>query len=211
MSATVDALLKRSFDFVASVMALVILFPAFILIAILIKATSRGPVFYRGVRTGRNGREFRVFKFRTMVKDAESLGGPSTGLADPRVTAVGSVLRKFKLDELPNLLNVALGQMSLVGPRPEVPRYTALYAGDEKLILTVRPGITDLSSVRYIDLASHIGSTNVDENFEKHVLPEKNRLRVEYVKTRSFVGDLKIIAATFHHLIFRGSRKHAIR
>ncbi len=197
----IDRVAKRAFDFLCSIVGLAILWPFFLVIAVAIKVNSPGPVFYRGVRTGRYGRQFRIFKFRTMVFNAESIGGPSTGMGDPRVTSLGRVLRKYKIDELPNLINVALGQMSLVGPRPEVPRYTALYSGDEELILTVRPGITDLSSVRFIDLAKHIGDSNVDETFEQYVLPEKNRLRVEYVKTRSFMGDLAIIGRTLAGLL----------
>lgn len=207
----IDLFAKRCFDFVTSLIGLVALSPLLLVVAIAIKLDSPGPVFYRGIRTGRGGKEFRVFKFRTMVLDAESLGGPSTGASDPRVTRVGAVLRKYKIDELPNLLNVLIGQMSLVGPRPEVPQYTALYSGEERLILSVRPGITDLSSIRFIDLQSHIGSENVDENFENHVLPEKNRLRVEYVKSRSFFGDLDILLRTFAHLVVPGAGKHGVR
>jgi lipopolysaccharide/colanic/teichoic acid biosynthesis glycosyltransferase len=116
------------------------------------------------------------------------------------VTRFGVFLRRFKLDELPNLVCVLLGQMSIVGPRPEVPQYTSLYQGDEKLILTVRPGITDLSSLRFIDLASHIGAENVDEAFETRVLPIKNQLRVQYVKQWSFWTDMKIIGSTLARL-----------
>jgi lipopolysaccharide/colanic/teichoic acid biosynthesis glycosyltransferase len=207
---SVGLFFKRLFDVLVAAFALVILFPILAIVALFVKATSSGPVFYRGVRTGRDGKPFRVFKYRTMVQDAEMLGGPSTGLHDPRVTGIGRVLRKYKIDELPNLINVVIGQMSLVGPRPEVPRYTSLYSGDEELILTVRPGITDLSSIRYIDLASHIGSENVDENFEEYVLPEKNRLRVEYVKTQTFFGDLVIIFRTLTRLVIPSKREHGV-
>ena len=205
-----DLFLKRVFDFVAAGLGLIVLSPALLIVALVIKVKNPGPVFYRGRRTGRDGVEFGLFKFRTMVSDAESLGGPSTGLNDPRVTNIGKTLRKYKIDELPNLINVLIGQMSLVGPRPEVPQYTSLYSGDEKLILSVRPGITDLSSIRYNDLASHVGSENVDENFEKYVLPEKNRLRVEYVKTRSFLGDIRIIYRTFACLFDSRKRDNGV-
>ena len=200
-----DRVAKRSLDIIVSISGLVIIAPLLIAVAIAIKVSSPGPVFYRGIRTGRWGREFRIFKFRTMVVDAESLGGPSTGLNDARVTKLGRILRRYKVDEIPNLMNVLVGQMSLVGPRPEVPQYTSLYEGDEKLILEVRPGITDLSSLQFIDLASHIGADDIDENFEQHVLPEKNRLRVKYVKTRSFAGDLRIMLATITRIV-RGNR-----
>lgn len=195
--------MKRTFDLICSLAGLVVLSPLLVLVAVAITLSSSGPVFYRGVRSGRNGVPFRVFKFRTMVVDAERLGGPSTGKDDARITSIGRFLRKYKIDELPNLINVVAGQMSLVGPRPEVPRYTSLYEGDETIILSVRPGITDLSSVEFIDLQSHIGSQNVDENFEKYVLPRKNALRVQYVQTQSFFGDLRILFRTFARLITR--------
>ena len=196
--------MKRLFDFTIATLGLILLSPLLLAIAVAIRLSSPGPVFYRGVRSGRYGKPFRVFKFRTMVVDAERLGGPSTGQDDPRITPVGRILRKYKLDELPNLINVVRGEMSLVGPRPEVERYTSQYQGDEKLILSVRPGITDLSSLQFIDLQSHIGSENVDDNFEKYVLPEKNKLRVEYVRTHSFLGDLRILFLTLLRVVGRG-------
>lgn len=191
-----DVMAKRLFDIVASSVALTTLSPVLALVAIAIAISSPGPVFYRGVRTGRFGTPFRILKFRTMVVDAAKLGGPSTGKNDPRVTKIGRFLRRYKLDELPNLVCVLRGEMSIVGPRPEVPEYTSLYWGEERIILSVRPGITDLSSLRFINLAEHIGSTNVDETFEARVLPIKNELRVKYVKEWSFWGDMKIIART---------------
>ncbi len=196
----IDLAAKRLFDVASSAIALIALSPLLLAIAAGVKLTSPGPVFYRGVRTGRHGKPFRILKFRTMVVDAAESGGPSTGQDDPRVTRFGAFLRRFKLDELPNLFCVLFGQMSIVGPRPEVPQYTSLYQGEEKLILTVRPGITDLSSIRFIDLASHIGAENVDAAFESRVLPIKNRLRVQYVKERSFWIDMKIIASTLLRL-----------
>ncbi len=196
---------KRLFDILSSSIALIALLPVLILIAIGVKLTSTGPVFFRGVRSGRFGKPFRILKFRTMVADASNMGGPSTGKDDPRVTPFGAFLRRYKLDELPNLFCVLRGQMSIVGPRPEVPQYTSLYEGDEKLILSVRPGITDLSSVRFIDLASHVGTENVDANFESCVLPIKNRLRVQYVREWSFWTDMKIIGRTLVKL-FGNSR-----
>jgi lipopolysaccharide/colanic/teichoic acid biosynthesis glycosyltransferase len=192
---------KRLFDVLASLVGLIVLSPLLAAIAIGVRSSSPGPIFYRGVRTGLHGKPFRIVKFRTMVEDAAGRGGPSTGLNDPRVTRFGAFLRRYKLDELPNLFCVLAGRMSIVGPRPEVPQYTGLYEGDEKLILSVRPGITDLSSVRFIDLASHIGETDVDANFEARVLPVKNRLRVQYVREWSFWNDLKIIGRTLAGLI----------
>lgn len=197
---------KRAFDVLASAAALVLLSPLLLAVAAGVKLDSPGPVLYRGIRSGLHGRPFRILKFRTMVVDAARIGGPSTGKDDPRVTRFGAFLRRYKLDELPNLACVLVGQMSIVGPRPEVPQYTSLYEGEEKLILSVRPGITDYSSVRFIDLAAHIGSEDVDAAFETRVLPVKNRLRVQYVKDWSFWTDLKIIGSTLLALFARSGR-----
>lgn len=197
---------KRAFDVLASAAALVVLSPLLLAVAAGVKLDSPGPVFFRGVRSGLHGKPFRILKFRTMVVDAARIGGPSTGRDDPRVTRFGSFLRRYKLDELPNLACVFIGQMSIVGPRPEVPQYTSLYRGEEALILTMRPGITDYSSVRFIDLASHIGSEDVDANFESRVLPVKNRLRVRYVKEWSFRNDMRIIGSTLLALVARPRR-----
>jgi lipopolysaccharide/colanic/teichoic acid biosynthesis glycosyltransferase len=192
---------KRAFDVLASMAALIFLSPLLLVLAVGVKLSSPGPVFFRGIRTGLHGKPFRILKFRTMVVDAALIGGPSTGRDDPRVTRFGAFLRRFKLDELPNLACVLTGRMSIVGPRPEVPQYTSLYEGEEKLILSVRPGITDYSSIRFIDLASHIGSEDVDAVFESRVLPVKNRLRVQYVKEWSFWTDMKIIGSTLLKLL----------
>lgn len=189
-------LLKRLFDLVLVVIFLPFIIPLFIFVAVLIKIGSPGPIFYRGLRTGRYGKEFRIFKFRTMVADAEKLGGGTTGFRDPRVTQLGSFLRKYKLDELPQLFNILVGEMSFVGPRPELPIYTKLFTGDEIRILSVPPGITDYSSIQFSSLDEVVGSQNVDEVFETKVLPEKNKLRVRYVNERSFLVDLKIICLT---------------
>ena len=135
--------MKRTFDFVCAAFGLVILAPLFLLIAVLIKLDSRGAVFYRGVRIGRYGRPFKIFKFRTMRPDAEHVGTNVTAHRDPRITRVGRWLRPAKLDELPQLINVLKGEMSIVGPRPEVEEHTAAYSPEERIILSVRPGITD--------------------------------------------------------------------
>ena len=138
---------KRFFDIVATTIGLILLCPLLFLIAWRIKAEDGGPVFYRGVRVGLHGKPFRIFKFRTMVMDADKIGGFSTSDDDPRITQAGRFLRKYKLDELPQLINVLKGEMSLVGPRPEVKKFTDMYTDDEKVILTVRPGITDWASM----------------------------------------------------------------
>jgi len=190
-------MLKRAFDLIVCILALPVLALPFLLIAALIRLESPGPVFYRGVRTGRLGKPFRIFKFRTMAPDAENAGGGTTALRDPRITRVGAFLRKYKLDELPQVFNVIQGEMSLVGPRPELLEYTRRYRGEEQLILTVRPGITDHSSVAFSSLDELVGERDADAVFEQRVLPEKNRLRVQYVKEQSFATDLRILCKTF--------------
>jgi lipopolysaccharide/colanic/teichoic acid biosynthesis glycosyltransferase len=192
---------KRVFDITVALIGLILLWPMLLLIAVLIKLDSHGHVFYRGVRTGRYGTPFRIFKFRTMVPGAENLGGGSTGKGDPRVTRLGRVLRRYKLDELPQLLNVLSGDMSIVGPRPELPEYTRLYSGEEMLILNMRPGITDYASLEFIHLDDILGDERPDQIYEEQVKPIKNALRVKYVREQSFRGDLVIIARTLGKLI----------
>jgi lipopolysaccharide/colanic/teichoic acid biosynthesis glycosyltransferase len=194
-------MVKRFFDLVLAAWGITILGPVLVVIAVLVKLDSPGPVFYRGVRTGLHGRPFRIFKFRTMVVNAEQLGGGSTGKDDPRVTRLGRTLRRYKLDELPQLLNVLTGQMSLVGPRPELPQYTHLYTNEEQLILTVRPGITDYASLEFINLGDILGNDAPDTVYEEQVRPVKNALRIKYVKEQSLPGDLIIIARTLRRLM----------
>jgi lipopolysaccharide/colanic/teichoic acid biosynthesis glycosyltransferase len=188
--------LRRAFDVVAAGVGLVVLSPLLVVIAALIKLDSPGPVFFRGVRTGLNGVPFRIYKFRTMVVNAERLGGGTTARDDRRVTRMGRFLRPRKLDELPQLMNVLTGDMNLVGPRPELPEYTDRYTGDERLILTVRPGIADNASLEFVQLADVVGKEDADRVYEERVLPRKNALRVEYVRERSFRGDIAIILKT---------------
>jgi lipopolysaccharide/colanic/teichoic acid biosynthesis glycosyltransferase len=188
--------MKRVFDLVVASVGLVVLAPVLVLTALAVALDSGLPVFYRGVRTGKGGIPFRIFKFRTMRVDAEQVGGGSTGKNDPRITRVGRVLRRHKLDELPQLLNVIRGEMSLVGPRPELPAYTALYAGEELSILSVRPGITDLASIEFVHLGDVLGDEDPDRKYEEEVRPVKNALRVRYVKEQSFLGDLRLLFRT---------------
>jgi lipopolysaccharide/colanic/teichoic acid biosynthesis glycosyltransferase len=187
---------KRAFDLVAAVLGLVVLSPVMLCLAALIKLESKGPVFYRGTRTGQFGKPFRIFKFRTMVQDAEKRGGPSTALNDPRLTRLGPLLRKYKLDELPQLINVVSGQMSIVGPRPQVERYTAAYTAEQKAILDVRPGLTDYASIEFMDLDKLLGTENVDEKYAREIEPRKNELRIKYVRDHSLATDFRIIART---------------
>lgn len=187
---------KRLFDIGVALTLLALTLPLWLAIAIGIRISSPGPIFYRGRRTGRGGREFRILKFRTMIVDAERVGGGTTALGDARVFPFGRLLRGWKLDELPQFWNVLCGEMSLVGPRPELAAYTDRYTQDERAILSVLPGITDLSSIRFSSLDEVVGKENADRVFEERVLPEKNRLRLEYVRTRTFLGDLRILAMT---------------
>lgn len=189
--------LKRAFDVVFAVVGASILSPLFILIVLLIKSTSSGPVIYRGERVGLNGRVFKILKFRSMVVDAEKIGGPSTALNDKRLTPIGRWLRKYKLDELPQIFNVLKGDMSFVGPRPQVKFYTDMYDDEEKLILSLKPGITDLSSLYFTDMDSTLGLNDVDAYYLQYVEPVKNRFRLRYVREASFSLDIKILIETF--------------
>jgi len=191
---------KRLIDVAGASVGLLFSLPFFVVIAAAIKLTSAGPVFYRGVRTGRNGKPFRIYKFRTMVPDAERVGGPSTALNDSRITPIGRFLRKHKMDEIPQFINVLKGEMSLVGPRPQVERYTKLYKGEEKIILSVRPGLTDYASIHFIDMDATLGDGDVDRKYLEEVEPQKNALRIRYVKEQSFFTDLKILLKTLSKL-----------
>jgi len=195
-------MLKRIFDFLVSLFGLIIFSPLFLIIAVLIKLDSEGPVFYRGERVGKDGKPFKIFKFRTMVKDAEKLGGPSTSADDPRLTKLGKVLRKYKVDELPQLINVLKGEMSLVGPRPEVPSEVETYNEEtKKIILSVKPGMTDLATLANLHEEEILkGSEDPHQTYRKLLKPQKLKLAVEYVKKRSFWLDLVIILKTIKSL-----------
>jgi len=190
-------MLKRLFDIVFSFIGLIISSPFLLIISMFIKLDSEGPVFYRGVRVGKNGKLFKIFKFRTMIVGAEKLGGPSTAYHDSRFTRIGKFIRTYKLDEIPQLINVLKGEMSIVGPRPQVEYYVKLYKEEEKIILTVQPGMMDYSTTRFINLDEILGDKDVDEKYKREVEPIKNRLRIKYAKHHSFWIDLKIIFQTF--------------
>jgi lipopolysaccharide/colanic/teichoic acid biosynthesis glycosyltransferase len=201
---------KRIFDIVCSFFGLAVLALPLLCMAALIKLHDGGSVFYRGARIGRGGRSFRILKFRTMVANAERIGGPSTADGDVRVTGIGRFLRKYKLDELPQLLNVLLGQMSLVGPRPEVPEYVAMFTDDEKAILTVRPGITDWASIWNHDEGSLLaGFADPEKAYLDVIRPEKIRLQLQYVREHSFWVDLRILLLTATTLLL-GRRSQAL-
>lgn len=191
-----NMLAKRIFDVGVASVFLLLCIPLCIVIAAGIRLSSPGPVLYRGLRTGKDGHPFRILKFRTMVEHAENHGGGTTALNDPRILPLGRFLRYAKLDELPQLINVLRGEMSLVGPRPELAKYTDRYTVEERAILSVSPGITDYSSIKFSALDELVGAKDADRVFEEHVLAEKNRLRLKYVRTRSLSIDIKILALT---------------
>jgi len=191
-------MIKRIFDVIISLIGLILLLPLFFIIALLIKLDSEGPVFYRGERVGRFGKKFRIFKFRTMVKNAEKLGGPSTSADDPRLTKFGKFLKKYQLDELPQLINVIKGEMSLVGPRPEVKMYVDMMSNEKrKTILSIKHGMTDLASLWNFHESDVLkGSPDPEKTYQEEIRPKKIQLQLEYVKNRSFWLDLKIILKT---------------
>jgi lipopolysaccharide/colanic/teichoic acid biosynthesis glycosyltransferase len=193
---------KQVFDIVIAFLGLLCLSPLLLLVALLIKLDSPGPVFFRQERMGRGFHPFHIYKFRTMVHDAPLRGGAITFGADPRITKVGGILRKTKIDELPQLINVLQGQMSFVGPRPEVRRYAELFREDYEDILRVLPGITDLASLKYRHEAEFLGRfENPEEAYVRHLLPEKIKLAREYVRQSSFSFDITIILKTLLSLL----------
>ena len=199
-------MLKRLFDIIFSFLGLILVSQIILIIAVLIKFDSRGPVFYRGERVGKKGKIFRIFKFRTMVDKADKMGGPSTAGDDPRLTKIGIFLKKYQLDELPQLINVFFGQMSFVGPRPEVPLYAEMMTQDEKnVILSVPQGMTDLASLWNFHESEILkDSTDPEKAYLEKIRPEKLRLQMKYVKERSFWTDIKIIIKTIIKIFHDG-------
>jgi len=192
-----NKVVKRIFDFICSTLGLIVLSPVLFAIAIKIKTGSDGPVFFKQIRVGEKNNEFEILKFRTMVVDAEKLGRQITVGNDNRITKIGTFLRKYKLDELPQLINVFKGDMSLVGPRPEVPRYVKLYNDEQKKVLEVKPGITDLASIRYRDENELLGEAeNPDDFYINTIMPDKLALNLEYINNNNLFVDIYIILRT---------------
>jgi lipopolysaccharide/colanic/teichoic acid biosynthesis glycosyltransferase len=189
---------KRVFDLLLSAMGMLLLIPVFIIIAVVIKLDSKGPIFFRQERVGQYGCPFRIHKFRTMLVDSEARGLQLTAGADPRITRIGQLLRKYKLDELPQLIDVIKGDMSLVGPRPEVPRYVALYPENAKqLIFRLKPGITDSASIEFRNENQLLAtSANPERDYIEKILPRKIEYYCQYVAKRSLWGDLILILRT---------------
>jgi len=204
---------KHFFDFVSSLAGLVFLSPLFVVIAVWIRVDSTGPVFFRQVRVGRYGRPFRIFKFRTMYTDAEARGRKVTVGDDTRITRAGRFLRKFKFDELPQLFNVIKGEMSLVGPRPEVPRFVEFYPEEvRRQVLSIRPGITDFASILYKDESTVLaGAADPEATYVNVVLPGKLKHYVRYVSERTLWLDFKIILLTLMEIIRRGKPENRIK
>ena len=190
-------MVTRLFDLIAATLGLVVLAPVFVVVAVLIKRSSPGPVFFRQVRVGRDGAPFAMLKFRTMRPDAEQAGGPLTVGADPRITPIGRTLRTYKLDELPQLVNVVRGEMSIVGPRPEVPRYVAHYDARQRAVLAVRPGITDPASVAYRDENALLaGASDPEATYLREIMPHKLELNLAYLQRRTLLSDIGVILDT---------------
>lgn len=190
-------MLKRLFDLLASFIGLLILLLPLLIISLCVLFSGPGGIFYRQLRVGRYGKDFRLWKFRTMRPDSDKKGLLTVGGRDPRVTRVGYFLRKYKLDELPQLLNVLSGDMSLVGPRPEVRKYVDLYNDEQKRVLDVRPGITDYASIEYSDENELLAkSSDPEKTYIEEVMPAKLKLNAKYIAEKSFATDLKIIFRT---------------
>jgi lipopolysaccharide/colanic/teichoic acid biosynthesis glycosyltransferase len=199
-------MLKRTLDIVASAAVLIILSPFLLLIGLLVRLTSAGPAFYRATRTGLYGREFKLYKFRSMVIDADRRGPGITTAGDRRITPVGRILRRTKLDELPQFLNVLKGDMSIVGPRPEDPRYVTYYTPEQRAVLNVRPGITSPASVEYRNEEVMLQGQDWETTYIQKIMPAKLALDLDYAQNASVWRDIRILFVTFLSL-FRLSSK----
>ena len=192
----------RFFDFILSLVGLVVLALIFIVLAIWIKIDSKGPVFYKQVRVGQNGIDFGLFKFRSMVVDADKKGLITVGGRDPRITRSGYFIRKYKLDELPQLINVLVGDMSLVGPRPEVRKYVNLYTDEQQKVLSVKPGITDYASIEYMDENEILGkSSDPEKTYIEEIMPEKIKYNMKYILNKNVSEYFKIIFLTLLKIV----------
>ena len=191
-----NRIFKRCLDFTIALVAIILLFPVVLIFSLAVLIDDGFPLFYTPLRGGYNGKPFKIIKYRTMVKNADKIGGGTTALNDPRITRVGSILRKVKADEIVQIFNVLTGTMSFVGPRPELLQYTEQYTEEESVILKVRPGITDYSSLEFINLDEIVGGENADEMYEKYVLKRKNQLRIKYAEDVSLKTDFVILFKT---------------
>lgn len=194
---------KSAFDRIFGVIGFVLLSPFLAVIALLVRLTSPGPVLFLQERVGKNGKPFRIMKFRTMVEGAEEMGLKITVGNDARVTRVGETLRKFKLDELPQILNIVKGEMSFVGPRPEVPKYVAHYTQEQKKVLSIKPGVTDLASIKYRKESELLGqSQDPEKTYLEEIMPEKLRINLDYVERASLAYDVRLLWMTVREVFF---------
>ncbi|MBQ2376201.1 MAG: sugar transferase [Bacteroidales bacterium] len=189
--------MKRLFDITASFFGILILSPLFIFISLWVGLSSKGGVFYKQIRVGRNNKDFKLYKFRSMRVNSDKQGLLTVGSKDSRITKAGYFIRKYKIDELPQLFNVLKGDMSFVGPRPEVRRYVDLYSEEQMKVLSVRPGITDPASIKYRNENDILSSaSNPEEYYIQHIMPDKLKINIDYINKRTFVKDIKIIFQT---------------
>ncbi|KUF42864.1 glycosyl transferase [Myroides marinus] len=196
--------MKRLFDIISSGIGLIFLSPIFLFLAIWIKIDSQGPVFYKQVRVGKEGKDFKIFKFRSMRQGSDKKGLITVGGRDPRVTKSGYYIRKYKLDEFPQLINVFIGDMSVVGPRPEVRKYVELYNEEQLRVLSVRPGITDIASIKYRNENELLEKAeDPDKTYIEEIMPDKLKYNLEYIDKASFGYDIKLIFMTFKEIVMK--------
>jgi lipopolysaccharide/colanic/teichoic acid biosynthesis glycosyltransferase len=194
--------MKRLFDIFFSLIGLIILFIPFLIISLIIMLDSKGGVFYRQVRVGKDGKDFRLFKFRSMRTDSDKAGLLTVGGRDSRITRSGYYIRKYKIDELPQLINVLIGDMSLVGPRPEVRKYVDMYNSEQKQVLTVKPGITDFASIEYSDENAILGKASDPEKvYIEEIMPHKLDLNMKYIREQGILTDFKVIFKTIFKIL----------
>ncbi|MFB0919136.1 MAG: sugar transferase [Clostridiaceae bacterium] len=195
---------KDIFDLVLGIIGFILLSPILVIISVLVVFTSKGPAFFKQDRVGKNGRVFGIYKFRTMITNAEDVGLKLTIGDDPRITSVGKVLRKYKLDELTQIINIVIGDMSFVGPRPEVPKYVAMYNPEQRKVLIVKPGVTDLASIKFRNENEILGkSKDPEKTYIEKIMPEKLRINLEYVENISLLNDIRLILKTIKEVFFR--------
>ena len=195
-------MLIRLLDIMLSLLGLLFLLPIFLILAVWIKFDSQGSIFFRQIRVGKDGRDFRIYKFRTMIVNAEKMGIITIGERDPRITNSGYFLRKYKLDELPQLINVLKGEMSFVGPRPEVRKYVEMYNQEQLKILTVKPGITDYASIEYINEDEILGkSSDPEKTYIEEIMPQKIKYNMKYINNKTVIEYFKIIFLTIIKII----------
>lgn len=198
-------MLKRTFDFSCSLVGLLLLSPLFVIVGVLIKFTSQGPAFYRAARVGYNGKPFKLYKFRTMIVDADKIGPAVTTQADSRITPIGRILRRTKLDEIPQVINVVVGDMSLVGPRPESSYYVNLYSAEQRKILTFHPGLTSPASLYYRNEENLLTGKDWEEKYIKEIMPHKLEMDLTYALNSNLSTDLLLILKTLFYLITRSN------